>query len=477
MPRSTVHDPWQLRDAGLRASGERAAEQLGRFWIHPDVVDVLDEAAMPATDYLMPGGLDWDELAELLAPLCAAPGLAGISLGCRTRRRTRAARCTERTCGLLADAPPQAQRCSQPRLTAERHVRGVDVVRRARLVVADVDAAGARATHAPTRANSTSMIGSARPCAMNARRPCRSASEGCQPSTVGTKPEKDEQPRRRRPLARQPERVAHHRAHRESAEHGPLRPDARPLPELVVEGGELPVRGPERVRVGVADARHDVPVVARPAGQREGAARRHDVQPPRRIEHVGEPEQVVLVGPAPVVQDEQPGGLTRRPAARGTRGGRRSPPAASHPVELLERLAGAERDALQRRVGDPHRHPGLGLQALVEPAQQRAPAREQDALLRDVRGQLGRRLLQRRVHGGEDVGERPRDRARAPPRRSTGPPAAARTSGRARAPRTRAPPPGASPRRSASLIVSALCEPIAIRCSLRMWFAIASSRS
>ena len=30
---------------------------------------------------------------------------------------------------------------------------------------------------------------------------------------------------------------------------------------------------------------------------------------------------------------------------------------------------------------------------------------------------------------------------------------------------------------AAQLIVSALCDPIAIRCSLRMWFVIASSRS
>ena len=37
---------------------------------------------MPATDYLMPDGLEWDELAELLAPLGASPGLAGLSLGC-----------------------------------------------------------------------------------------------------------------------------------------------------------------------------------------------------------------------------------------------------------------------------------------------------------------------------------------------------------------------------------------------------------
>jgi hypothetical protein len=33
-----------------------------------------DEAAMPATDYLMPDGLEWDELAELLAPLAGALG-------------------------------------------------------------------------------------------------------------------------------------------------------------------------------------------------------------------------------------------------------------------------------------------------------------------------------------------------------------------------------------------------------------------
>ena len=56
-------------------SRRRAAGRAGRlgagFWIHLDV-DVLDEEAMPATDYLMPGGLGWDELAELLAPLRGA---------------------------------------------------------------------------------------------------------------------------------------------------------------------------------------------------------------------------------------------------------------------------------------------------------------------------------------------------------------------------------------------------------------------
>ena len=76
-----VQGPAALRAAGLDASGRDAAGRLGPFWIHLDV-DVLDQAAMPATDYLLPGGLGWDELAELLAPLCAAPELAGFSLGC-----------------------------------------------------------------------------------------------------------------------------------------------------------------------------------------------------------------------------------------------------------------------------------------------------------------------------------------------------------------------------------------------------------
>jgi arginase len=49
--------------------------------VHLDV-DVLDEQAFPATDYLMPGGLTLAELGELIRPLLAAPGLAGLSLAC-----------------------------------------------------------------------------------------------------------------------------------------------------------------------------------------------------------------------------------------------------------------------------------------------------------------------------------------------------------------------------------------------------------
>ncbi len=68
----------------------------------------------------------------------------------------------------------------------------------------------------------------------------------------------------------------------------------------------------ERVVVGIADARHHVPVIARPAGQLQRPARRHDVQPSLGIEHVAEREQVVLVGAAAVVQDQQPLGFAAR---------------------------------------------------------------------------------------------------------------------------------------------------------------------
>ena len=70
--------PGELRAPGRPppARGPPSGSRRGRFWIHLDV-DVLDERAMPATDYLMPGGLEWDELAALLAPLAASPASPG----------------------------------------------------------------------------------------------------------------------------------------------------------------------------------------------------------------------------------------------------------------------------------------------------------------------------------------------------------------------------------------------------------------
>jgi arginase len=102
-----VLDPRALRAIGPGAAGadtaERLAGECGRFWLHLDV-DVLDELVMPATDYLMPGGLTWEELGQLLAPLGASPALTGASLGCLNPEKDPDGRCTARTAALLADA-------------------------------------------------------------------------------------------------------------------------------------------------------------------------------------------------------------------------------------------------------------------------------------------------------------------------------------------------------------------------------------
>jgi arginase len=77
---------WSAADihgADPAAIGAEVAEAMAAepFWLHLDV-DVLDQAVFPATDYLMPGGLDWDELNAVLAPLLAAPALIGASVAC-----------------------------------------------------------------------------------------------------------------------------------------------------------------------------------------------------------------------------------------------------------------------------------------------------------------------------------------------------------------------------------------------------------
>ncbi|MBN1530146.1 MAG: arginase family protein [Thermoleophilaceae bacterium] len=99
--------PEELRGLGLEAAGQRSAERLaaraGRFWVHLDV-DVLDEDAMPATDYLMPGGLGWDELARLLPPLAASDALAGVSLGCVNPEKDPSGEYVPRTARLVAAA-------------------------------------------------------------------------------------------------------------------------------------------------------------------------------------------------------------------------------------------------------------------------------------------------------------------------------------------------------------------------------------
>jgi arginase len=73
-----------LRECGAMATAERALRRLTRtdlagFWIHLDA-DVLDDAIMPAVDYRMPGGLQWDELSTILRTALASGKALGIDI-------------------------------------------------------------------------------------------------------------------------------------------------------------------------------------------------------------------------------------------------------------------------------------------------------------------------------------------------------------------------------------------------------------
>lgn len=78
-------DAATIRRDGPAATATAALARLhqgaDRVWLHVDL-DVLDQAVFPATDYLMSGGLDWDELVELLGPVANDPGLVGWSISC-----------------------------------------------------------------------------------------------------------------------------------------------------------------------------------------------------------------------------------------------------------------------------------------------------------------------------------------------------------------------------------------------------------
>lgn len=93
-----------LRAAGPAAAAAEVEEHLaaaGPFWLHFDV-DVLDPGAFPATDYLLPGGLSWEELRAAIAPLLASPALAGASLGCYNPEKDPGLACGRRLVEVLA---------------------------------------------------------------------------------------------------------------------------------------------------------------------------------------------------------------------------------------------------------------------------------------------------------------------------------------------------------------------------------------
>jgi arginase len=91
-----------VRAEGPEETGKRLAAAIGAvssFWLHFDV-DVLDQEVFPATDYLMPGGMTWDELRAVISPLLASPALIGASLACYNPEKD-----LDRSCGAaLVDA-------------------------------------------------------------------------------------------------------------------------------------------------------------------------------------------------------------------------------------------------------------------------------------------------------------------------------------------------------------------------------------
>ncbi|MBS1878187.1 MAG: arginase family protein, partial [Actinobacteria bacterium] len=88
-PETLEPPPLLASGAELRARGHAEAATAiattladrGPYWLHFDV-DVLDPSCFPATDYLLSGGFDWDELLATLRPLLDSERLIGASLAC-----------------------------------------------------------------------------------------------------------------------------------------------------------------------------------------------------------------------------------------------------------------------------------------------------------------------------------------------------------------------------------------------------------
>ena len=79
-----VHKAEDVVEAGAAATAERIlkaldGDRLDGFWIHCDV-DVLDPTLMPAVDTPEPGGLDFDQLTELLGGLLADELATGLEV-------------------------------------------------------------------------------------------------------------------------------------------------------------------------------------------------------------------------------------------------------------------------------------------------------------------------------------------------------------------------------------------------------------
>jgi arginase len=80
-----VFDLERVRALGIVTAADRALRTLQKnkldgFWIHLDA-DVLSDEIMPAVEYRLDGGLEWDELSKLLNALIASGQAVGMNIG------------------------------------------------------------------------------------------------------------------------------------------------------------------------------------------------------------------------------------------------------------------------------------------------------------------------------------------------------------------------------------------------------------
>ena len=106
----TVIDQPEIREHGAASTIARALASVTRpgiegFWVHLDV-DVLDDDLMPAVDYRHPGGLTWEEAAEILRGLLGAGGARGLEVTIFNPRLDADGSLAQRLSGLITTAVP-----------------------------------------------------------------------------------------------------------------------------------------------------------------------------------------------------------------------------------------------------------------------------------------------------------------------------------------------------------------------------------
>jgi arginase len=103
-----VMDLAEVRERDVADILQRTLATVGKadldgFWVHLDV-DVLDDDLMPAVDYRYPGGMRWQELAELLRGLLKTKEACGFDVTIFNPTLDRDGSLTTRLSDLVADS-------------------------------------------------------------------------------------------------------------------------------------------------------------------------------------------------------------------------------------------------------------------------------------------------------------------------------------------------------------------------------------